>query len=98
MPSDPADEVRAFYGHEFWRFVFVQQQVAELGQTAVEFPPMQESASFNLSRVKGGDRRSDQKGAGRRDDEDQALRPRCQLDLAARRSFLGRRPKRRHLV
>ena len=41
-----------FYGHEFWRFVFAQQQVAELGQTAVEFPPMQESASFNLSRVK----------------------------------------------
>jgi hypothetical protein len=25
VPSDPADEVRAFYGHEFWRFVFVQQ-------------------------------------------------------------------------
>ena len=41
-----------FYGHEFWRFVFVQREVAELGKTAVDFPPMQESASFNLSRVK----------------------------------------------
>jgi hypothetical protein len=30
-----------FYAHEFWRFVFVQQEVAELGETAVEFPPMQ---------------------------------------------------------
>ena len=43
-----------FYGHEFWRFVFAQQEVAQLGQTAVEFPPMQESASFNLTRVKEG--------------------------------------------
>jgi arylsulfatase A-like enzyme len=41
-----------FYGHEFWRFVFVQQEVANLGETAVEFPPMQAPASFNLSRVK----------------------------------------------
>ena len=41
-----------FYAHEFWRFVFVQQEVAKLGGTAVEFPPMQASASFNLSRVK----------------------------------------------
>jgi arylsulfatase len=41
-----------FYGHEFWRFVFVQQEVAKLGETAIDFPPMQESASFNLSRVK----------------------------------------------
>jgi hypothetical protein len=35
-----------------FRFVFVQQVVAELGETAIEFPPMQESASFNLTRVK----------------------------------------------
>jgi arylsulfatase len=41
-----------FYGHEFWRFVFVQQEVAKLGETAVEFPPMQAPASFNLSVVK----------------------------------------------
>jgi arylsulfatase len=41
-----------FFGHQFWRFVYVQDQVAELGRTIVEFPPMQKSASFNLERVK----------------------------------------------
>jgi hypothetical protein len=34
------------------RFVFVQQVVTELGDTAIEFPPMQAPASFNLSAVK----------------------------------------------
>jgi arylsulfatase A-like enzyme len=37
---------------EFWRFVFVQQEVAKLAQTATEFPPMQPGASFNLSVIK----------------------------------------------
>ena len=41
-----------FYAREFWRFVSVQQTVAELAQTAVEFPPMQRPASFNLDAVK----------------------------------------------
>jgi arylsulfatase A-like enzyme len=41
-----------WWGFEFWRFVFVQQQVAKLAQTAIDFPPMQPSASFNLSAVK----------------------------------------------
>jgi len=41
-----------FYGHEFWRFVFVQQQIGELGTSFVEFPPMQAGASFNLENVK----------------------------------------------
>ncbi|MGA7790463.1 MAG: arylsulfatase, partial [Xanthobacteraceae bacterium] len=41
-----------FYGREFWRFVLVQQTVAKLASTAVEFPPMQASASFNLQAVK----------------------------------------------
>ena len=41
-----------FYGREFWRFVFVQQEVAKLGQTAIDFPPMQPGASFNLEAVK----------------------------------------------
>jgi hypothetical protein len=40
-----------FWAREMWRFVFAQQKVATLGETAVEFPPMQASASFNLSRV-----------------------------------------------
>ncbi len=33
-------------------FVFVQQQVANLARTAIEFPPMQKGASFNLDAVK----------------------------------------------
>lgn len=41
-----------FYAREFWRFVFVQDLVGKLGETAVEFPPMQDPASFNLSEVK----------------------------------------------
>ncbi len=41
-----------WYGLQFWRFVFVQQEVAKLGQTAVDFPPMQAGASFNLDGVK----------------------------------------------
>jgi arylsulfatase A-like enzyme len=41
-----------WYMYEFWRGVFVQQKVAELAQTAVEFPPMQRGASFNLEAVK----------------------------------------------
>jgi hypothetical protein len=41
-----------FYAREFWRFVLVQQRVAALAQTAVEFPPMQAPASFNLEAVK----------------------------------------------
>ena len=38
--------------YEFWRFVFVQQEVAKLAMTAVDYPPMQKGASFNLDAVK----------------------------------------------
>ena len=41
-----------FYGREFWRFVSVQQAVGELVKTAIDFPPMQAPASFNLEAVK----------------------------------------------
>jgi arylsulfatase A-like enzyme len=41
-----------FYAREFWRFVLVQKAVADLAQTAVEYPPMQAPASFNLEAVK----------------------------------------------
>jgi arylsulfatase A-like enzyme len=41
-----------FYGREFWRFVMVQQEVAKLAQTAIDYPPMQAPASFNLEAVK----------------------------------------------
>jgi arylsulfatase len=41
-----------WFKYEFWRFVFVQQQVEKLARTAIEFPPMQKGASFNLDAVK----------------------------------------------
>ena len=41
-----------WFKYEFWRFVFVQQQVAKLAQTAIEYPPMQRGASFNLEALK----------------------------------------------
>lgn len=41
-----------FYAREFWRFVFVQHQVAKLAMTAIDYPPMQDPASFNLDAVK----------------------------------------------
>jgi arylsulfatase len=41
-----------FFAHEFWRFTFVQQEVAKVGETFVEFPPLQKGASFNLEAMK----------------------------------------------
>ncbi|HXX08630.1 MAG TPA: arylsulfatase [Pseudolabrys sp.] len=41
-----------FFAREFWRFVLVQQYVGKLAQTAIEYPPMQAPASFNLEAVK----------------------------------------------
>jgi len=41
-----------WFAFEFWRFVFVQQEVGKLAQTALEFPPMQKGASFNLEAIK----------------------------------------------
>ena len=41
-----------FFVHEFWRFVFVQQEMAKVAQTFVEFPPMQKGASFNMEALK----------------------------------------------
>jgi arylsulfatase len=41
-----------FYAREFWRFVLVQQKVADLAKTAIEYPPMQDPASFNLDAVR----------------------------------------------
>jgi arylsulfatase len=41
-----------FFAREFWRFVLVQQRVAELAKTAIDYPPMQAPASFNLEAVK----------------------------------------------
>jgi arylsulfatase A-like enzyme len=41
-----------FFAREFWRFVLVQQAVTSLAQTAINYPPMQAPASFNLEAVK----------------------------------------------
>jgi arylsulfatase len=41
-----------FFAREFWRFVLVQQKVAQLAKTAIDYPPMQDPASFNLEAVK----------------------------------------------
>jgi arylsulfatase len=37
--------------YEFWRFVLVQEEVAKLATTAIDYPPMQPGASFDLSAV-----------------------------------------------
>ena len=41
-----------WFKFEFWRFVFVQQEVAKAAQTFLDFPPMQKGASFNLEALK----------------------------------------------
>lgn len=41
-----------FYAREFWRFVTVQKEVGKLAATAIDYPPMQSPASFNLSAIK----------------------------------------------
>jgi arylsulfatase A-like enzyme len=58
----------AFYNWfaiEFWRFVLVQQEVGKLAQTAIEFPPMQKGASFNLEAVKEQIEKAMQSRAGK---------------------------------
>jgi len=41
-----------WFVYEFWRFVFVQQEVAKEAQTFLEYPPMQKGASFNMEAIK----------------------------------------------
>ena len=52
MNNQGAGYFNDFMGRELWRFVYVQQRVEELAQTAIEYPPMQAPASFNLDAVK----------------------------------------------
>jgi arylsulfatase len=52
MAASGSLEYFEWFKFQFWRFVFVQQQVVKLAETAVEFPPMQKGASFNLEAVK----------------------------------------------
>jgi arylsulfatase len=41
-----------WFMYEFWRFVFVKQEIAKYAQTFLEYPPMQKGASFNLEALK----------------------------------------------
>jgi len=41
-----------WFAYEFWRFVFVKQEVAKYAQTFLAYPPMQMGASFNLEALK----------------------------------------------
>jgi len=54
MPNGTGGSINYYnwFAYEFWRFVFVQEVVGKLAQTAIEFPPMQRGASFNLAAVK----------------------------------------------
>jgi arylsulfatase len=45
-------ENASWFKYQFWRFVFVQQEIAKFAQSFVDFPPLQKPASFNLEAVK----------------------------------------------
>jgi hypothetical protein len=57
MAATGSLEYFEWFKFQFWRFVFVQQQVMKLAETAVEYPPMQKGASFNLEAVKAESKR-----------------------------------------
>ncbi len=40
-----------FYGREFWRFVLLQEEVAKLAKTAIDYPPRQKATSFIVDQV-----------------------------------------------
>jgi arylsulfatase A-like enzyme len=54
-----------WFVYQFWRFQFVQQEVAKVARTAIEFPPMQKGASFNLEAVKEQIEKAIQSQAGK---------------------------------
>lgn len=41
-----------WFVYEFWRFMFAQQEVGKMAQSAIDYPPMQRGASFNLEGIK----------------------------------------------
>ena len=53
LPSGPDGSLTYmdWYMFEFWRFVQSQNEVTELAKTFTDFPPMQDSASFNLDAI-----------------------------------------------
>jgi arylsulfatase A-like enzyme len=51
-PSKAPPALSDFFGHEFWRFVFVQDEVEKFARTFTDFPPMQKGAAFNVDNVR----------------------------------------------
>ena len=41
-----------WFAYEFWRFVYVQQEIGKAAQTFLQYPPMQKGATFNLEALK----------------------------------------------
>ncbi len=41
-----------WYIYQFWRCVFVQQEIEKYAQTFIDYPPFQKGASFNLEKIK----------------------------------------------
>ena len=52
LTPGPAATCNDFYAREFWRFVMVQEYVGKLAKTAIDYPPMQDPATFNLDAIK----------------------------------------------
>jgi arylsulfatase len=50
--KDAPPQLMDFFAHEFWRFVYVQQEVAKLGKSFIDFPPLQKGAAFNIEVVR----------------------------------------------
>jgi len=53
-----------FFAREFWRFVMVQQYVAELAETAIDYPPMQDPRVVQSGRGEEEDRGDDPRAPG----------------------------------
>ena len=51
-PKEGGQQYFDWFKYEFWRFVFVQQKMAQELQTFIDYPPMQRGASFNLDAIK----------------------------------------------
>jgi len=51
-PNESFMSFEHYFAREFWRFVFLQEEVEKLAKTAIKYPPMQAGASLNLDAVK----------------------------------------------
>jgi arylsulfatase A-like enzyme len=50
-PGESYFSFEDFYARNMWRFVYLQEEVAKLAKSAIDYPPMQEGASLNLDAV-----------------------------------------------